>query len=497
MRKRAYALVFGLIASFLILVHGPLLRLPFYWDEIGQFIPASLDLFLIGAWIPVSTLPNVHPPGMMAYLAMFWSVFGYSIVGTRIAMLLVAAGAALVTFLLGIELARGATGTPAFAAVALLAISPLFFAQSMLAQLDMPAMCVACLALLLFLQGRVKASALTCVVLVIVKETGLIVPALFGVWMLVEVKTWKQRAESLWFVLPLPGLVIWLIALHHATGHWFGNSAFTAYNLFEPLHPVPFLLAFARRIYFLFIGTGHFIGTLALIWAWRRMPMLRERPWRIAGSFVLANMVVVSALGGAVLERYTLPALPVVYIAFATSLQALMPRARKLALSGLVACLAAANFVNPIYPFPFENNLAFASFVDLEEETAYAVEQRGDALPGGGNVATVFPVADALRNPRFGFVQAPRKVLEMNDFSRTEVARIGELSPEMVVVYQREWDPLHLLARRGVREFMTRYYGYQPEMNAEEIASALSMRVGRRWKSRGLTMELLERDHRP
>jgi 4-amino-4-deoxy-L-arabinose transferase-like glycosyltransferase len=492
---RLYVLVFGLIAAFMVLAHGPLLRLPFYWDEIGQFIPASLDLFRRGAWIPVSTLPNVHPPGVMAYLTAVWTVFGYSIVATRIAMLLIAAGAALITFLLGIELARGATGTPAFAALALLAISPLFFAQSMLAQLDMPAMCLSCLALLLFLQNRVRASALTCVALVMLKETGLIVPALFAGCVILEAKTWKQRAAALWFVLPLPCLIFWLVALHNATGHWFGNSAFTAYNLFEPMHPVPFLLALARRIYFLFIGTGHFIGAAAMFWAWRRMPLLRERPWRIAASFVLANVLVVSALGGAVLERYTLPALPVVYIAFATSLQALMPRTRQLALAGLVVCLAVANFINPVYPFPLENNLAFVSFVGLEEEAAYAVEQRGDALPGGGSVATVFPVSNALRNPAFGFVQVPRRVFEMNDFSQSEVGKLKGMAPEMVVVYQREWDPLRLLEKPGVREFLARYYGYKPEMNAEEIAAALSMRVARRWRRRGLTMELLELNH--
>src|ERR1700689_2844827 len=102
-RLRSYSLAFGLIAAFLILAHGPLLQLPFYWDETGQFIPAALDLFRKGAWIPVSTVPNVHPPGVMAYLALFWSIFGYSILATRIAMLLIAAGGALATFLLGIE----------------------------------------------------------------------------------------------------------------------------------------------------------------------------------------------------------------------------------------------------------------------------------------------------------------------------------------------------------------------------------------------------------
>ena len=67
------------------------------------------------------------------------------------------------------------------------------------------------------------------------------------------------------------------------------------------------------------------------------------------------------------LERYLLPALPVVYIAFAISLRALLPRTRRLAFAGLTVCLIAANFVNPVYPFPFENNLAFVSFVGLEK----------------------------------------------------------------------------------------------------------------------------------
>src|ERR1700729_186420 len=97
-RLRSYALAFGLIALFLILAHGPLLQLPFYWDEAGQFIPASLDLFRTGAWIPFSTLPNIHPPGVMAWLAAWWSIFGFSIIGTRIAMLLIAALGALFTF---------------------------------------------------------------------------------------------------------------------------------------------------------------------------------------------------------------------------------------------------------------------------------------------------------------------------------------------------------------------------------------------------------------
>ena len=55
-------------------------------------------------------------------------------------MLAVASLGALFSFLLAIRLARGTAGAPAFAAVLFLIASPLFYTQSMMVQLDMPAM---------------------------------------------------------------------------------------------------------------------------------------------------------------------------------------------------------------------------------------------------------------------------------------------------------------------------------------------------------------------
>ena len=235
-RPRSYLLAYTCIALFLICIHEPLLQLPYYWDELGQFVPASLDLFDTGAWIPHSTLPNVHPPGVMAYLALFWHVFGYSIAGTRIAMLLAASAGAMACFLLGIELSRGVPRAPAFSALALLCACPLFVAQAMLAQLDMPAMCLTVLALLLFIQNRWRDSALVCVALVLVKETGIVAPALFGVWLLAE----RRIRPALWFLLPLIALCGWLLLLKRGTGHWLGNENFTQYNLYYPLNPMRF-----------------------------------------------------------------------------------------------------------------------------------------------------------------------------------------------------------------------------------------------------------------
>jgi 4-amino-4-deoxy-L-arabinose transferase-like glycosyltransferase len=480
-RFQSYVFAFGVIATFLILAHGPLLRLPFFWDEAGQFVPASLDIYRSGAWIPVSTVPNVHPPGVMACLAAVWTVFGYSIESTRITMLLIASFGVLFSFLLAIELARGSPGSPAFLALVLLCLNPLFFAQSMLAQLDMPAMVLSVLALLLFLQDRTRACAVACAALVLTKETGLIAPALFVAWLFYE----RRGREAVWFIASPALLIVWLVLLHRYTGHWFGNSAFTSYNLPDPKDPARIALALLRRIYYLFIGSGHFIGTAALIWAWTRMPLLRSRPWRIAASFVVAQMLVMSLLGGAVLERYLLPALPVVYAGFAVALQAVRPTERRLAVAGLAICLIAANFINPIYPFPLENDLAFVDFVRLEQDATAAVR--------GGSVASVFPLTDALRNPDLGFVERAQRVTEITDFSPHEIARMKADPPEQLVVWNRDWDPLGLLAHPAVRDFVAKHYGYVPDMSADEIAVELSMRVVRRWKRHGFSMQLLSR----
>src|SRR5690242_4352499 len=139
-RARSYAWIFAVFAAVLIASHLSLLRLPYFWDEAGQFIPAALDVLHDGALIPHSTTPNIHPPALPVALAAVWRVTEFSALATRVTMLFFAAWAVVAAFLLAIELTRDSRGMPAFLAAALLCVSPLFFAQSVLAQLDLPAM---------------------------------------------------------------------------------------------------------------------------------------------------------------------------------------------------------------------------------------------------------------------------------------------------------------------------------------------------------------------
>ncbi|HTQ56441.1 MAG TPA: hypothetical protein VMI94_18355 [Bryobacteraceae bacterium] len=481
-RPETYLVFLAIFAAIAFLSHAALLRLPFYWDELGQFVPAALDLFHDGAWIPHSTVPNVHPPGVMAYLAGFWTLAGYSILSTRSAMLLLASLALLVAFLLAIELCRNVRGSPAFMAVFLLCASPLFFAQAMLAQLDMPAMLFTCLALLLFLQDKVRLAAGVCVVLVLVKETGLLMPLLFAGWLIYE----KRARQAIWFILPAGALAAWLMLLAHATGHLFGNTEFTRYNLYYPFHPVRFTFALTRRLYYLFFQDFHWIGTIAILLAWRR-GVFASRAWRIAWLAIGIHVLFLSVVGGAMLERYLLPVMPMVYAAMMAGMSIYRGALKVACQLALLAGLIVGNFWNPPYPFPFENNLAFTDFVELQQAAAGFVEQNGRP------VATVWPLAAALRRPEFGYVQRPIPVHALPDFTASNVDNPAwQRDARVLVLFSRMWEPPWSWTNvELVRKIWRHFYGYEPELTARDMSGRPFTPVAR-WERHGLWVEVYE-----
>ena len=93
--------------------------------------------------------------------------------------------------------------------------------------------------------------------------------------------------------------------------------------------------------------------------------------------------------------------------------------------------------------------------------------------------------------------EKPPKVVEIADFSRPEIEKLKSVDPFEVVVFTRTWDPLGLLHSRRVSSFLAEHYGYRPQMPTSEIAQVLKMHVARRWRRRGLTMEILRRGEAP
>ena len=177
--------VFLVIFAAIFLLHLPLLRLPYFWDEAGYYIPAARDLLLTGSLIPHSTPSNAHPPLVMAYLAAWWKIAGFSPFVTRSAMLLVAAFSLLGVFRVG---RRVANLQVAVAATAATALYPVFFAQSTMAHVDLAAAGLTLWGLESYLAKRWGAASVWFALAVLAKETAVLAPlALLG-WAVVAVR---------------------------------------------------------------------------------------------------------------------------------------------------------------------------------------------------------------------------------------------------------------------------------------------------------------------
>jgi hypothetical protein len=486
-RFQVYALGAGFLTLLLVLANWPLLDAPYYWDELGQFIPASLDLYEHGSLIPKTTVPNVHPPGLMAYLAGVWHITGYSVRATRVAMLLVMGSAMLACFLLAVELAKPLNAAPPFFVVSILFCAPLFHAQAPLAHLDLPATLFTMMAIVAFLRNHVRAAALACTALVLTKETGILVPAVFAVWLIVE----RRRRESAWFLLPAAALAAWLIFLWSATGNLFGNREFTEYNLLWPLHPVRLAGNLGRRLWYLLVADFHWIGVITVLFAWRRTEAFRGRPWAIAATVLAAHTLLMSVVGGAMLERYLLPALAILYIAFAVGWREIKSRrTRVIVQSAMMFGMVGSYVFNPPYPFPFENNLAWTDFVMLQGAAAEYLQTH---FPEA-RIASAWPFTDAVRRPEFGYIARPLHTDRLPDFTSRSLAQVKQRPPDLFVLFLRTWDPpASALSLRPVRAWLARWYGWRPEAKGGEVESELGFRRLRRWDSRGQWIEVYAR----
>jgi len=481
---------FVVFAGIILALHLPYLRLPYFWDEMGQFVPAAMDIVRDGAWIPHSVTPNVHPPGVMAYVALVWSVAGRSILATRVAMLVIAALGLLFVFQLGVELCRSLPPVPALLAPVLLLFSPLFYTQSMLAQLDMPAMVLTALALILFLRRRYAAAACVCTLLVLVKETGIVAAGLFLLWLLIRERRLRQAC---YFLAPFLALGAWLFLLKRATGHWLGNQEFATYNLVYSLEPARAGSALVRRFYYLFVAEFRWIGTLLIAFAWRKSRLFATPQWALVALFAAAHVVFMSLFGGATLDRYLLPVLPLFYIA-AVAAWSVCPQPWRAAtvflwLAGLVAGLFW-NFPPSPFVYSLEDDLAMVDFVRVQQDAASFLEMR---LPQN-RVISVWPFTEELSDPFFGYVRRPLPTVEIPDFHLAHVQAIDPGTIDVLVVYARPWDrPWTVLQWPPLMAIQRQYYDYEPEISGMEIHERLGLVRAARWQRHSQWIEVYVR----
>jgi hypothetical protein len=259
----------------------------------------------------------------------------------------------------------------------------------------------------------------------------------------------------------------WLLLLHSKTDYWLGNPGFANYNVEYALNPVRIVFSLLRRAYYLFFAEFRWIGTLVLFFTVRKLPVFRNFPWHLTLTISAATLILVSVLGGAELERYLLPVLPIFYIAVSIGLTHLPKWAGLAGTIGLILGQLANLFWNPPYPFPYEDNYAMVDFVRLQQAAA----QYAETILPDRTIATAWPFSAALKSVDYGFVSRKLKVVETGDFHFSSIDALPYGSFDVLIVYTRTWLPQGgVISIPLVRRFLHDFYDWQPQITPAECA---------------------------
>lgn len=521
--------LFLLFAIFLIALHASLLRLPYYWDEAGYYIPAARDLFA-GSLIPHSTPSNAHPPLVMAWLAMGWKIFGESIVVTRCAMLVMAAFSLLGFF----RLARTVANTPvAITSTLLVTIYPVFFAQSSLAQIDLPSAGFVFWGLESYFRERRVGSVIWFSLAVLTKETAILVPLALlcceVVSFLFKTKASAAKAETqeghrigttgsralpvhaagheifeqklvpidvsgsralsvlahVWpLILPIIPLGAWY-AYHYArTGRVFGNPEFFRYNVQGTLHPLRIFLALFLRTWQAVGYLDLYVLTIACAAAMMFRPITDSRGQRprieipmqfSILSIIIVYLVALSVIGGAVLARYMLPVVPLVILISVSTIWRRLPAWK--AVIGVVAlAFISSLFINPPHGFAPEDNLAYRDYIRLHQRAEAFLHQR---YPNA-RVLTAWPASDELTRPYLGYVHKPVQVVRIDNFSMEEMLSAADARSrfDVALVFSTKYQPPSIFDRwRLWQQWKARYFDFHVDIGPAGAASVLGGNV--------------------
>ncbi len=472
------------------LAHITLLRLPYFWDEGGYYIPAAWDFFRTGTLIPVTTVTNAHPPLPSILLAGWWHLSGFVPSGTRTFVCMVAAAALLAVF----RIARNFLGTAAAAAATILtAIYPIWFAQSTLAHADIFAAAFTLWGLSFYFQPATEPGALhlafemwACTSLfslaALSKETAIVTPAALALW-----EAWLAlrdrsdlRRHITWaatLLTPILPLAAWYAFHYHRTGFVFGNPEFLRYNATANLDAHRILLCLYHRLLHLTLHMNMFVPVTCAVAA-LLMPNLANRtrlPRPVFNAIViilLANWIAFSVLGGALLTRYLLPMYPLVLLLCIAEWRLHFERWQWLALFSAAAFLAGI-WINPPYAFAPEDNLTYRDMIVLHQRAISLIAQKWPQA----TVLTAWPAYSELQRPELGYTKLPIKAFAIQNFSMGEIQKAAA-DPgdyDTALIFSTKWAPaagrINIARRNAPAD--ARYFDFHEDVHPSEAAAIL------------------------
>jgi hypothetical protein len=314
-------------------------------------------------------------------------------------------------------------------------------------------------------------------------------------------------AAYLLALLPLTG---WYAYHFHRTGHVFGNPDYLRYNVGATITPLRILVAGLIRLWHavgymnLFVLTA---SAVLLLWNARQSraaaqdasplgastfgasrphpatsgaagiaPGIARNVQLLLALVVLAQAAEFSVVGGALLARYMIPAVPLVVLMAVDVLRRYAPR-WKWWIAGCAATFVAALLFNPPWFISPEDNLTWASFVRMHQEAAHYVETHY----AEDRILTAWPASDELSRPFLGYVARPLGVVRLENFTAGEILRAAQQpeSFDTVVAFSTKYAPPRGIFQLipGWTRLQTRYFDFHQDLPPVAIARLLHGRI--------------------
>lgn len=318
--------------------------------------------------------------------------------------------------------------------------------------------------------------------------------------------------RTLYLLLPLLLLTPWYIYHYIRTKYVFGNPEFFRYNVAATLNPLRFLLALLLRLWQTFGYMHLWLVTVAMLLALLLSPGTDEKAVAIAALcgpgersplavqrqriaipvqavfFVVISVyvIVMALIGGAVLARYMLPAVPLVIILAVSTLRRRL-RYWPAAIAVIALAFVVAWYWNPPYGFSPEDNLAYRDYVVLHQDAERFVEARYPMA----HVLTAWPASDELTRPWLGYVTRPVQVVRIEDFSLEQIISAADFRDhyEVALVFSTKYEPQHSLLERWMmsgsktgwrahvfarwQAWKSQFFGYHRDLPAKAAAQVL------------------------
>ncbi len=403
--EHRHDIVFFAFSFLLVLIlKSPIINMPFQWDALGYVMPSGL-WFKTHSFLSIAMPDYGHPPLLFWILGLTYRIFGITRVVPHLINIIFSFIGVYYTYLLGKHLHSRRTG---IIASMLLFFSPLYFAQSGILNTDLPAAAMTVVALYYALRDELKAFIPSAVMLVLFKETGVLLLIALLPYLIYRRYAFKKIAG---YMSPFLATAAWLIFYKSKTGEFFYFRHVASMK--SVLYSSTYFKTMAVRYFgMLFVSDFNFLLTLIMISA-LAVYLFRKGRAGLKSEYIpiillfLLYIIFYSAYNQS-LPRHILPLFPLLYLAGARATDFIFKKYSYavLLLFVILFIIQWSGTRNLACGCDLETNMEYLDLIRTHEQAARFISQN---FPDA-RVLTSWPQIFELGQPEAGYTDIPISV---------------------------------------------------------------------------------------